>query len=237
MPLLPGNVKVGQSIWHWALPAGDSCPGKTEACFSACYARKGHYRFANVQRRMAINDQLRKREDFVRRVSSQCTLQGIQLVRIHSAGDFDTIPYVRQWAEIARRAKLTTFFAYTRSWRNERTGAVDEEFVEALTKLAALNNVQLWFSCDQDTGRPPTIDGIPLAYLSRDDSPAPYPVDLVFRERRSEKRVTIGGVLVCPAERIKFTARVRKVTCQNCRLCFERTDWLHKRNALPVLST
>jgi hypothetical protein len=225
-PLLIGNDKTGKSVRHWSLPAAITCPGATEDCFSACYAKKGHFTSKFPIERFKLNDAMRKQSDFVDRVVGQIASERIDTVRIHVSGDFDSSEYVQQWIDIVTSRKRTKFYAYTRSW------AVSD-LVGPLSRLAALPNMQLWLSADRSGDVPPVIDGTRVAYMAaNDDDIADYHVDIVFRVKRRTKQVRQGGVIVCPTERSSLKGRAK---CETCRLCFDNVERLDVLNRLPVL--
>lgn len=236
LPLSLGNTKLGQAIWHFSLPAISTCPGRTDDCEAVCYATQGNYNYDNVQSRLRYNEVLRRDPGFELLVSNFIRSQLIRVVRIHVAGDFDTIEYVDKWVRIAMRNPDTIFFAYTRSWRVPNLR-------KRLLVLAKLPNVQLWWSCDRQTKAPRKHATVRRAYMALSDEDIPnYAVDLVFRASRSTKQVTQGQTLVCPAERQSWargrskkssTLRKppRKVTCSQCQLCFNRTGWLDDMNS------
>lgn len=236
-PLIAGNLKLGKAIWHFALPAGETCPGESigvGGCAEDCYAKGGHYLLTSVRRRYEVNDALRHTRDFSHRVRYQIRNEGIRTVRIHSSGDFDSLRYIALWHKIVASSRTTTFYAYTRSWRDS-AGNVRPRYVAALTTLAALPNMRMWFSCDKVTGPPPEVAGVMRAYLTDDTEPAEFPVDLVFRKTRTTYAVTIGDALVCPVERKKRkVTQISKLTCNTCRLCFDRTNWLQNRNQQTI---
>src|SRR5262249_35792898 len=100
----------------------------------------------------------------------------------------------------------------------------DDLILEALTELAALDNVSVWFSADRDTGLPPEVpERVRVCWLmvEEDDHP-PQPVNLVFRTRPLRwtvaTRVTLS--VVCPSE----NGRGRHVTCSQCRRCVTAPD-------------
>lgn len=245
VPLLQGNSKLGKTVWHWSLPAIQTCPGRSELCSKLCYAMKGHYFYANVRDREAVNEQMRHEAGWWRRVVSQISLHNIREVRIHSSGDFDIASYTEDWLRIISSKPETKFYAYTRSWSVP-------ELLPILDRMSKLPNMRLWHSCDKDTGIPPRRKLCPRAYLSSSDADFPkYKVDLIFRNDRRVKQVTLGGVMVCPAERLRSKRRPdgtkpNKVTCAQCQICFDpqRLQWLADYNQqsaaksfLPVLET
>jgi hypothetical protein len=231
-PLLPGNSKLGSAVWHFSLPAIKTCVNHSGLCAKLCYATKGHYRYASVQQREAINEEMRKQPNWVARVVSQIALHDIRKVRIHTSGDFDSVEYAESWVKIAEKRTETRFWAYTRSWATP-------EILAVLDRFSRLPNVSLWHSCDKETGMPPRRKRCKRAYLAVSDTDLPtYKVDLIFRNYRFTKQVRMGGVMVCPAERQRATKRPdgslpNKTTCAQCKICFvtDRLAWLDKFNA------
>lgn len=241
LPLRYSNDKLGEEIYHWSMPAEKTCPGHTEPC-KDCYALKGNYRRPNVANSLELNDEARHATDWTVRVTSQIQVQYIRYVRIHASGDFDTNEYINKWIEIVTRRPNTVFWAYTRSWSELAAERAGEDLLPKLMTLSRKPNVQLWFSCDTATGAPPKRVGVRRAYMSQHDNDIPrYDVDLVFRVARSTKKLAIGTNYVCPAERQRKPEGARKTTCRDCRLCFDRIDWLDNKNLqlrgkqLPVL--
>jgi hypothetical protein len=139
----------------------------------------------------------------------------VETLRVHAAGDFYDSDYVRKWIEVARECRQTTFFAYTRSWR-------DEEQLPWLISLGNEPNVQLWWSMDRDTGHPPVAFGIRTAYMAigdEDARQAPDDVDLIFRNNPRTVLKRANSVLVCPEE--QGVERSEKITCSRCGICWK----------------
>jgi hypothetical protein len=209
-----GNQKLGRSIWTFSLPAVTTCPGASDACKSACYARKGNFLRPNVRDSLLRNYELSKTPNFIGLVAAHLAAHRAKIVRLHPSGDFYSAGYVRRWASIARMCRDTLFYAYTRSWRVPSVRP-------AVADLARMPNVRVWYSIDRDTGLP---KGPPrpvrLAYLAADAADAPPPeADLVFRDgwRTAAKQIRSAGVLVCPVE----NGTNKPLTCEACRLCFD----------------
>jgi hypothetical protein len=193
------------------------------------------FMMSNVKNRMQQNDWMRQQPSFVPRVVAQVRKQSVAYLRIHASGDFDSAEYITKWQEIATRCRKTTFWAYTRSWTEQAAEVAGEDLITPLLKLAELPNLQLWFSCDRDTGCPPQKEGVRRAYMAMTDEDKPsYRTDLVFRVKRTHKQVQLGETLVCPAERLPAAKTkeeaAKRATCAQCKLCFERVDWLDKAN-------
>ena len=76
--------------------------------------------------------------------------------------------------------------------------------------------MQLWFSCDVDTGEPPRVEGVRRVWMWQDQEP-PYGVDLVLptyvKGRKLPKR--LGLALVCPG----YQRPEAGITCRTCRFC------------------
>lgn len=211
--LTRGNSKLGKKIWQWSIPAGTTCPGKTETCDSRCYAQKGHYRQKNVSTALATNLERSRQKDFVREMNFELARRKALAVRIHAAGDFHDLVYLRKWHSIVGMNPAVTFYTYTRSWRIP-------ELREGLTLLAnECKNIRMWWSIDRESGYPQQVPrSVKTCYLSTGahDEP-PREADLVFRDHpcRREVQKWMNGVLVCPPEN-----GATSVTCEQCGVCW-----------------
>lgn len=219
MYLVRGNSKLGEDAWTWSIPAGSTCPGKTAACASVCYAADGFFKMASVKAAMAKREEFRRSDEFVDSILKQIEKNKITLLRIHVAGDYDSVAYTRRWVEIMKAVPHVTAWTYTRSWRVPRLR-------NDIRKLAALPNVNFFLSCDRDTGAPPKWKNFKRAYMSLNDTDLPkYKVDLVFRDgRKTLMKHTPQGAIVCPVEN-----GVTKTTCSSCQMCF-KFDKLDRAN-------
>ena len=126
-----GNTKLKNTakhfdikIFNFSIPAGnDKATGKITcpfagSCLSLCYAKKGMYRFGNVERALTKRYEASKEADFVQRINDELSKvkKGKQVyVRIHDSGDFYSPAYFAKWLEIARLNPLVRFYAYTKS--------------------------------------------------------------------------------------------------------------------------
>lgn len=229
-----GNSKLGKSVMTFSLPAIVTCPGSSELCRSLCYATRPFSYFAmpNVQKRYWRNLTLSRRPDFADIAIAQLKSARRKLVRWHVSGDIYDATYAAKLLRIVAASPDHKHWIYTRSWRQPT-------ILPALLELVALPQVQLWFSCDRETGAPKQRSPfIRLAYMqvSADDQPA-FAVDLVFRENalRNVVQKHVDRVPVCPVEN-----GVTKTTCQQCRVCLvdpedEPNRRTGQRFALPVL--
>ena len=126
-----GNTKLKNTakhfdikIFNFSIPAGnDKATGKITcpfagSCLSLCYAKKGMYRFGNVERALTKRYEASKEADFVQRISDELSKvkKGKQVyVRIHDSGDFYSPSYFAKWLEIAQNNPSVRFYAYTKS--------------------------------------------------------------------------------------------------------------------------
>ncbi len=137
--LINGNAKLGRGVYTWSTlpgtglykfnPYGDdlaaydgegvveynvrgTCPCNCEGC----YAQTGFYRMASTVKALTIRTIFaRYYLDFMRdAIIAQIKADGIKLVRIHAAGDFFGLDYIRAWREIARACPETLFWTYTK---------------------------------------------------------------------------------------------------------------------------
>lgn len=139
-----------------------------------------------------------------------------RVLRIHVSGDFYDVNYTRKWYEIAKSLPNVQLFAYTRSWR-------EEAILPELLTLARLDNFQLWWSIDRETGPAPLIRGIRRVYMAIDDVDAAYTpddCDLVFRAQRTTVMKKANGIVVCPVE--NGIVKRLKATCSDCGICWNQ---------------
>lgn len=208
-PLLAvGNGKLGQCIAHFDLPAaGAYCPGSTELCRSVCYALRSRYLFPQVREALQWRYRQSLRPDFARRAAAEINRRGLLVVRLHCSGDFYSPHYARAWLEVMRQCGRAVFFLYSRSWR---VGPIRE----VLEQMARLDNAFVWYSLDEQTGRPQLVPPrVRLAWLMTDvcEPPRP-PYDLVFTERSIRAQVSLP--LVCDQETGAHE------NCGSCQRCF-----------------
>lgn len=206
-----GNGKMGRMM-IWSIPAGDTCPGKSDLCFEACYARKNHFTHKTVITAYKQNYKASQNVNFVNWMVEEINKRPEKLFRIHAAGDFYNAAYVDKWAEIAQSCPDVKFYCYTRSWRIP-------DIYGALLRFKKLPNVRIWFSIDAETGVPKKKPKrIRYAYMQtgKKDSPTKSS-DLVFRDHGLRRVVQkhINGVMVCPPEN-----GVTDITCEQCGYCW-----------------
>jgi len=207
-----GNGKLGQSIFHFDLPAVSTCPGRSSVCEQVCYARSGNFLFPQVQERLHWCYEQSRREDFASRMAREIHRKGVLVVRIHVSGDFYSGDYAAKWLAVMRQCPRVRFYFYTRSWRIPDIAAV-------LEQMAQLRCCRPWYSLDDGTGLPRHVPlGVRLAYLQVSGDERLELVDLLFRVRRL-RRQRLPLSLVCPHETPQ--GKTHEVNCGNCGRCWQ----------------
>lgn len=126
-----GNTKLQKTakefnvrIFNFSIPAGnDKKSGKITcpfagSCLKLCYAKRGMYRFGNVERALTKRYEASKEENFVELISNELSKvkkDKQTYVRIHDSGDFYSPSYFQKWLTIARLNPSVRFYAYTKS--------------------------------------------------------------------------------------------------------------------------
>jgi hypothetical protein len=213
-----GNGKLGGDILAFNLPAVVTCPGQTDACLSACYARKGNFAWSATRAKHEANLREAWSPSFVARMVREITVRAGAVVRWHVSGDFFSAAYAKRVLQIVKKTPGVVHYFYTRSWRVPRVRRV-------LLQLAAEPNVRSWWSCDRDSGAPfPVPEGVRLAWMltypeeERTHADHIAACDLVFRTCRCRHTpaTRAAGVPVCPVE----SGLSDHVTCGTCRICY-----------------
>jgi len=126
-----GNSKLQKTakefnvrIFNFSIPAGnDKKSGKITcpfagSCLKLCYAKRGMYRFGNVERALTKRYEASKEENFVQTITDELAKvkkDKQTYVRIHDSGDFYSPSYFQKWLTIARLNPSVRFYAYTKS--------------------------------------------------------------------------------------------------------------------------
>jgi hypothetical protein len=226
----PVNEKLGPLINSFSTPAGYEfgCIGASVVCQFWCYAKKGRFRMPNVNDCYTRNLSFSATDDFAEWAIASIKQAFAQIVRIHVSGDFRDVDYTRKWRYIVSKCPRTTFFAYTRSWR-------EEDILPELLYLSSYPNMQLWWSMDRETGPAPYIQGIRRSYMAISDvdaKMAPADCDLVFRVEPETVLKKANGVQVCPPE--NGLEANKHITCSRCRMCWRRSSAKWEDVPLPV---
>ena len=127
-PLLKaGNSKTGKNVYTYSQLAGNkiwdtkygpmcgTCAGNCKGC----YACTGFYHMPSVKNTLALNTIItRSYLEFKKAaIIAQIKADKIAVVRIHAAGDFDSIQDVNIWLDIVKACPETLFWTYTkRDW-------------------------------------------------------------------------------------------------------------------------
>lgn len=210
----PGNDKLSKSVFHFDLPAGLTCPGKSELCSSKCYARKGRFNFPQVQDRLNWCYEQSKRDDFVDRMVEEIYRNGILLMRWHCSGDVYSPAYARKVYDVIESSRHCEFWLYTRSW-TVRT------FDEVLDDISSLQNVKLWFSADNETGLPKAMpSNVRVAWLQTKWDEESLEADLIFLDHPLRKQIPPHEFVekICPTE--TEAGKEQGISCATCGLCW-----------------
>lgn len=209
--MVQSNDKLGGSVFHFDLPAGKTCPGRSKLCHSHCYARRSRFRFPQVRERLAWSYSQSKRADFADRMIDELYRKGVLLCRFHVAGDVYSPTYARKLLSVVECSPGVRFWCYTRSYRVPL-------IAEVLWELAACENFQLWLSADDETGYPPHVpEGVRVAWMMTGEPPEQ--ADLVFAVREARPQlVRVNLELVCPTETTE--GKRAGTTCSNCQFCW-----------------
>jgi hypothetical protein len=211
-----GNTHLGPLIHSFSLPAFSTCPGATLACLAVCYALKFlFYVKTNLAKHRHNWERAEDIPRFTQDLIAEIRWKQVKILRIHVAGDFFGVAYVRAWIKIIKSCRRVTFLFYTRSWRVA-------ELRPHLIELASLPNVYAFWSEDRDTGASnmPVGRRCFLCIEPTDEALVP-PGVLVFREDTRSPQKWINGSWVCPKEQRNGSS----VTCSACLRCLVKDPW------------
>jgi hypothetical protein len=174
----------------------------------------GFFLMPAVKSRLERNYLFSKTKAFVPWALDSLQKQHVRILRQHVSGDYYSAEYTEKWCEIVSATAGIQHFAYTRSW-------AIPEILPALKRLARFPNMQLWFSADVASGRPPRIPGLRgVAWMARDkaeEDQTPRWATLVFRDEVETLRKKINGIQVCPHE--SGMPNAKYFTCTKCQIC------------------
>lgn len=117
--LKEGNTKTGKKVLTWSMTPGNGEGGTCVCTCEGCYAMTGRYNMGTVKESLRRNTELVNYHlDFFRRaVSAQLEYIENAEIRIHAAGDFNTLnadAYAWTWHDIAAKFTQHAFWAYTK---------------------------------------------------------------------------------------------------------------------------
>ncbi len=154
------------------------CPTASALCRALCYYWKMIEGRSTVVKRARLNWEIVQREDSYLLLAGAIIRRRLRFFRLHDFGDFFSTAYIEHINRVVRICDHVTFWCYTRAWRYE-------EFIEPLTRLAALPNMSLLLSADRHTGMPPAIPSARVAWLANNDAEeTTEKVHVVFRATR-----------------------------------------------------
>jgi len=111
-----GNMKIPTSTAIFDLPAVTTCPGSTPECRKHCYARKAERCYPSVLPFRQKNFTVTRTQEFTQEIQKElATKKKVDVVRIHSSGDFYNQRYYDKWVEITKMFPGLTFYAYTKN--------------------------------------------------------------------------------------------------------------------------
>ena len=139
------NTKIGK-IASFSVPTKRTCVGMTEWCGENCYAEQSEIQYPNVIASYNRNLNASKLSNFARMITLEIKAlpATYKSFRIHVAGDFYSVQYIKKWIAIVKANPQMVFYAYTRSWRIPH-------LVPHLRNLALIGNMSLLCSTDIDT--------------------------------------------------------------------------------------
>ena len=126
--LIDGNAKIGKSCYHFStLPTRKeftvivneisyTLSGTCKCNCVGCYAEKGNYRYQSTKNALGMRTLVIRNDIqwFINAVMAQIIADKIKLVRIHAAGDFDSLEYVKAWQYIVENNPNVVFWTYTK---------------------------------------------------------------------------------------------------------------------------
>lgn len=114
-----GNKKVGD-IKSFSLPPVISCdPKYCKECEKYCYAKKAYRQYKGTKAAYDDNFDVVQKDLLTFTDSMVKYFSGVnspRVFRVHVSGDFFSVPYLLAWVTIAKRAKGSVFYSYTKSF-------------------------------------------------------------------------------------------------------------------------
>lgn len=113
--------KLGPHVYHWSLPALETCTGSTALCRRDCYALElAVRRGPRIRGAWSRCLELSRDPRFPVALSMALARLWPGLLRIHVPGDFYEPGYLMAWAAALRDNPHVRPFAFTRAWRDPR---------------------------------------------------------------------------------------------------------------------
>lgn len=109
-----GNSKIGKNTLCWSIAPVVSCLN-CEQCKKHCYALFPYRFYPQTKKAWDNNFFLAKSGLFQKYIISQLEKTKVcEAVRIHVAGDFFSVEYIRQWHEIIKKFPAIQFYGYSK---------------------------------------------------------------------------------------------------------------------------
>jgi len=123
------SKELNLNVYNFSIPAlrsidGDVICPMAGACRKYCYAKKGNYVYNKIRLIAEYKYQLTKHTDlFMTRMSEEIRLKNVHFLRVHDAGDYYSLAYMKLWFQIAKANPHTVFYSYTKSHSMVRLAA------------------------------------------------------------------------------------------------------------------
>ena len=119
MLLKRGNSKLSRNILIFNLPPGKSCPNSRD-CIKTCYAKKSYNQYPSCKKSWDDNLDMAKNNplQLYNQLRDELTYffnKGLQIVRVHSSGDFFSKAYAEIWLRLAQIFPKMRFYTYTKA--------------------------------------------------------------------------------------------------------------------------
>ena len=111
------NSKLGVAIPTVNLPPITTCR-KNAPCYKYCYARKGNFRFSNVEKSLQHNLEVYETdaESYFNQIKYYLLSLPYKYFRYHSSGDIVDMQYLDYMCKVARAVKKTSFLCFTKKY-------------------------------------------------------------------------------------------------------------------------
>jgi hypothetical protein len=174
---------------------------RCSVCSKYCYCEKSKFYKNNMSSRFnVLLSYLTDSNKFFTRINTQILHDDIDLIRIHTEGDFFNKEYLNQWLKVIKDNKNVTFYSYTKQF----------ELFEDIKKLPKNFTLQLSFDalCSYEIPKDLLKKGnvnIYLTYSNYDDV-------LTFI---SKHNLSVDDIVNCAGK------------CKKCRNCYTNKGKIH----------
>ena len=244
LKLTMNNSKVGLAL---SLPAGPSCPGKTEVCFKFCYARRGRVAIHKQQHgcnQMALVQAFKAGgyQAAALLLLKHIEATGRRTIRWQDAGDLFAPWLCKSIANVHKKAKWLLGWLYTRSF------VIEPIWKAMVDSFTGLPNLAVWLSCDTQNwqialARVRSKEGSFLRVIAlmltpeademglQDVISAGLPKGMkliVFRLHIGKNKygtaIKRANLFPCPATADGFHPDKRNPICLSCKACLPRAS-------------